>query len=110
MRYRAPRQRYPVPTRAPWAPRSRVHVLALTRHIRRHRSRLQPIAAAGKSLVHDAARQTPAPDDESGRHPVDEHIAVLDTEIEQRLAAIVIAHKERRQFAAGCEGQSRLDA
>ena len=41
---------------------------------------------------------------------MDEHVTVLDTEVEQRLAAIVSAQEECRQLVAGCEGEARLDA
>ena len=36
-----------------------------------------------------------AADDEAGRDSVDEHIPLIDAEVQQRLGAVIIAHKER---------------
>ena len=47
---------------------------------------------------------------ELARDPMHDHVARVHTEIQQRLAAVVIANEDRRQFPVGAEPDPRMDA
>src|ERR1700727_2562508 len=80
-------------------PPSRLGLLALAGHLWGHGARLQPLAAALKALVHDAAGKVATAHDESRGNAVNQHISLIDREVQKRFAPIVIANENRRQLA-----------
>src|ERR1700722_12758128 len=83
---------------------------SLARDIGRHGARLQAVAASLKTLIDDAAGETPAAHDESCRHAMNQDIALIDREIQERFAAIVVPYEEDGKFAARGESQACLHA
>ena len=43
----------------------------------------EPIARSAESLVHDAAASVPAPQDQTSRDPMHDHIALVHAEVEE---------------------------
>src|SRR5215831_2453469 len=82
------------------------HPLSLARHIGCDGSGLEPIASPHETLIDDASGELAAPQDESGCDAVDYDIALIDAEVEQRFAAIVIANENCRQLAPGTEPET----
>src|ERR1700733_12496357 len=87
-----------------------MRILALTRDIRRDGAGLQALTAPDKAFVYDAAREAPAAHDEARGHAVNEHIALIDAEVKEECAAIIIGHEQHRQFTARGKGEPRLHA
>src|SRR5262249_37891493 len=84
--------------------------LGLTANVRRDGARRQPIPAPCKSFIDDASREPSAADDESWRHAMDEHIPLIDAEVQERFGVVIVAHEERRELLARGERQARLYA
>ena len=68
----------------------------------------QALAGAEKSLVHDAPGERPAPHDEALCNTVQDHIALLHAEIQQRFGSIVVSDKDRRLLGVSCKSQARM--
>src|SRR3984957_15403475 len=85
-----------------------VHLACRALHLRRDRAGIQRLAAAAVTLIDDAASECSASKHELARDAVYYYLAVVDAEIQQRLAAIVIAHEQGRQFTARTELQMRM--
>ena len=70
----------------------------------------KPLPGPDKPFVHDAAGEIPAPQDEAPRDAMQDHIPLVHAEIQERLRAVLIPHKDRRLLGLGGEGQSRVHA
>src|ERR1700730_1936449 len=69
--------------------------LAFAGHLGCDGAGIQPLAAPNKMLIDDAAGQAPAAHDEPRRDAMNNHIALVHVEIEQRLGTIVVVHENR---------------
>ena len=72
--------------------------------------RFQPIARAREPLVHHAPGEVPAPENQAPGHAMQDHIALVHAEIEERLGSVLIEHEDRRLLGLGREGQPRVHA
>src|ERR1700693_5112647 len=72
------------------------------------RAQFDPVPC--KAPVDYASLQPAAPNDQALGHTMDDHLTGLHVEIEQRLAAIVVAHEHRRQLASRIEAKMRAHA
>jgi len=69
---------------------------ALALHAGRDGTGFEAFARAPKPLFTMQPDQFAAPNDESPSHSVNDHIPILDVEVEERLAVVVVPHEHRR--------------
>src|SRR5271168_332575 len=74
----------------------------------RHGAGIQARAAADESLVYDASRELAAPQNELLRDAMYDDIARVHAEVQQRLAAVLIANENRGQVRIRREPESRV--
>src|SRR5690349_12433210 len=80
----------------------------LARHRGRDRSGLEPLSTAGEALVDHAPDKLAAPQNESRRDAVYDDVSIIDAEVEQGFAAVVVADKNRRQLPSRAELEPRV--
>ena len=63
-----------------------------------------------EALVHDAAGEFPAPQNQSPSHAVQDHVALVHAEIQERLRAVLVQDEDRRLLGLGREREARVHA
>src|SRR6202035_1227703 len=72
----------------------------------RHRSGPEAFTRTSEALIHNPPGQSSAPNDELPHHTVDDDIACIHAEVQQRLGAVIILHKDRWLLRFGGEAQA----